>query len=99
MSLIELIADATLLLLFVSILVGIALSIIDSIIRIKCHDLYMQYRFFGGSCWGMKPCGLPNCRLRRFCPMYQHAITPEVVAELDSMLEKRHKELEMADKQ
>ena len=99
MTLIELIAEAFLLILFLSIPIGIVLSIIDSIIRIKCYDLYMQYRFFGGSCWGMKPCGHPNCRLRYFCLMYQHAITTETVAELESMLEERHKELEMEGKQ
>ena len=81
MTLIELIVDVAFLIFLLSIPIGIVLSIIDSIIRIKCHDLYMQYRFFGGSCWGMKPCGSPNCRLRRFCPMYQHTIAPKVGAE------------------
>lgn len=83
MTLIELIVDVTLIIFFLSIPVGVVLCIIDSIIRIKCHDLYMQYRFFGGSCWGMKPCGHPKCRLRHFCPMYQHVITPETAAELE----------------
>lgn len=99
MSLIEFIVDATFLLFFLSIPVGVALSIIDSIIRAKCHDLYMQYRFRGGSCWGMPPCDHPDCRLKRFCPMYQHAITPEVVDELEHLLEERRRELEVEGKQ
>ena len=94
MSLIEFIVDAVFLLFFLSIPVGVVLCIVDFIIKIKCHDLYMQYRFFGGSCWGMPPCGHPNCRLRHFCPMYQHAITPKALSELDSLLEERRRELE-----
>lgn len=94
MTVIELIVDTTFLLFFLSIPVGIVLGTIESIIITKCPDLYIQYRFRGRSCWGMKPCGHPNCRLRRFCPMYQYAITPEVIAELESLLEKRRKELE-----
>lgn len=72
-------------------------AVISSIIEIKCFDLYIQYRFKGGSCWGMRPCGHPDCRLRHFCPMYQHAITPEVIAELERLLEERRKELGMED--
>lgn len=94
MIIVEFIFDLLFLIFLLSIPVGIVLSIIESLIRIKCHDLYMRYRFRGGSCWGMPPCGHPDCRLRRFCPMYQHAITPEVMAELESMLEERRKELE-----
>lgn len=94
MEIVVFIFDVTLLLLLLSIPVGIVLSIIETIIRIKCHDLYVQYRFLGGNCWGMKPCGHTNCRLRRFCPMHQHAITPETLAELNSLLEERHREAE-----
>ena len=71
-------------------------AVIDFIIKIKCPDLIMQYKFFGGACWGMKGCGNENCRLRRFCPIYQNAITPEVTAELDRMLQDRYKKLEKA---
>ena len=94
MIIVEFIFSLLFLLFLLSIPVGIALSIIDSIIRAKCYDLYMQYRYFGGSCWGMPPCGHPNCRLRHFCPMYQHAITPKDLSELDSLLEERRRELE-----
>lgn len=94
MMLIELIVGAIILLFILSIPVGVILSVIESIIIIKCHDLYMHYRFRGGSCWGMPPCDHPDCRLRRFCPMYRHAITPEVLAELDHLLEERRRELE-----
>ena len=94
MTLIELIVGAIILLFFLSIPVGVVLSVIEFFIIIKCHDLYMHYRFRGGSYWGMKPCGHPNCRLRHFCPMYQHALTPEVMAELESLLEERRKEIE-----
>ena len=94
MIILEFIFNLLFLIFLLSIPVGIILSIIESFIRIKCHDLYMQYRFRGGSCWGMPPCDHPDCRLRRFCPMYQHAITPEVLAELDHLLEERRRELE-----
>lgn len=93
MILIEWILNAALLIFLLNIPVGIVLSIIDSLIKMKCHDLYMQYRFFGGSCWGMKPCGHPHCRLRRFCPMYQHTITAEVITALESLIKERRKEL------
>ena len=94
MIIVEFFLNLTVLIFLLSIPIGIILNIIESLIRIKCHDLYMQYRFRGGSCWGMKPCGHPNCRLRHFCPMYQHALTPEVMAELESLLEERRKEIE-----
>ena len=94
MVIVEFIYKLGLLIFLLSIPVGVVLSIIESLIRIKCHDLYVQYRFRGGSCWGMPPCGHPDCHLRRFCPMYQHAITPEVLAELDHLLEERRRELE-----
>lgn len=93
MEFVAFIIDLTLLLFLLSIPVGIILSIIETIIKIKCHDFYRQYRFSEGSCWGMKSCGHPNCRLKRFCPMYQHAITPEVIVELESLLE-RQRELD-----
>ncbi len=99
MIIVEFILNLILLIFLLSIPIGIVLSIIEFLITIKCHDLYMQYRFFGGSCWGMKPCGHPNCRLKHFCPMYQHTITPDVVAELDNLLEERRRELGMVDKQ
>lgn len=70
---------------------------IDFIIKIKCPDLIMQYKFFGEACWGMKGCGNENCRLRRFCPIYQNAITPEVATELEHLLQDRCKELEKAN--
>lgn len=70
-------------------------AIINLIIEIKCFDLFMKYKYRGGSCWGMPPCGHSDCRLRYFCPMYQHAITPEVIAELESLLEERRREVEM----
>ena len=72
-------------------------AVIDFIIKIKCPNLIMQYKFFGGACWGMKGCGNENCRLRYFCPIYQNATTPEVVAELENMLQDRYKELEKAN--
>lgn len=43
----------------------------------------------------MKGCGNDNCRLKRSCPIYQNAVTPEVVAELESMLEERRRELDL----
>lgn len=89
-------------LVFVILLVLAAMIIpatIYLIIIIKCFDLFITYRYKGGSCWGMRPCGHPNCRLRRFCPMYQHAITPEVLAELERMLEERRKELGIGNTQ
>lgn len=70
-------------------------AIINFIIEIKCFDLVIQYRFLGGSCWEMKGCGNDDCRLKRFCPIYQNAITTEVVSELESMLDERCRELEM----
>lgn len=68
--------------------VMIVSAIINFIIEIKCADLVMKYRFMGGSCWGMKGCGKDNCRLRHFCYIYRNATTPEVVAELEKMLDK-----------
>ena len=68
-------------------------AIIDFIIKIKCPDLVTQYRFFGGSCWGMKGCGKGDCRLRRFCYIYQRALKPEDLEELDRLLEERRKKL------
>lgn len=84
-------------LLTVAILLVVATMIIPATIYlitiIKCFDLFIIYRYKRGSCWGMKPCGHPDCQLRHFCPMYQHAITPEVVAELEKLLEERRREL------
>lgn len=90
-------------LLTIAILLVLVVMIIPAtiyiIIIIKCRDLFITYRYKGGNCWGMKPCGHSDCCLRHFCPMYQHAITPEVVSELDNLLEERRRELEMEDKQ
>lgn len=72
--------------------VMIAPVMIDFIIKIKCPDLVIQYRFFGGNCWGMKGCGKDNCRLRRFCYIYRRAFKPEDLEELDRLLEERRKE-------
>lgn len=94
MILIEWILNAFFLIFLLSIPAGIVLSIIESIIKIKCFDLYMQYRFFGGSCWGMKGCGNNDCHIRHFCPIYQNAIAPETVAELVSRAEERRREAE-----
>ncbi|MDE6261170.1 MAG: hypothetical protein K2M42_09980 [Oscillospiraceae bacterium] len=68
-------------------------AIIDFIIEIKCPNLVIQYRFFGGSCWGMKGCGKDDCRLRRFCYIYQRALKSEDLEELNRLLEERRKEL------
>lgn len=98
MELIEWMLNAIFIVFLLSIPVGIVLSIIELIIKIKCFNLLAQYKFFGGNCWGMRGCGNNNCHLKRFCPAYQSAITPEVVAELESMLQKRRKELKMESK-
>lgn len=74
-------------------------AIISLIIEIKCFDLVIKYKYMGGSCWGMKRCGNDNCCLKRFCLIYQNAITPEVVTELESMLDERRKELGIEDTQ
>lgn len=68
-------------------------AIIDFIIEVKCPDLFIQYHLLGGSCWGMKGCGKEKCRLKRFCYLYQRALKPEDLEELDSLLEERRKEL------
>ena len=72
--------------------VMIAPAMIDFIIKIKCPDLVIQYRSFGGNCWGMKGCDKNDCRLRRFCYIYQRALKPKDLEELDSLLEERRKE-------
>lgn len=99
MILIEWILNAFFLIFLLSIPAGIVLCIIEFIIEIKCFDLFMQYRFFGGSCWGMKGCDNNDCHLRHFCPIYQNAITPETAAELVSMTEERHRESELESEQ
>lgn len=68
-------------------------AIIDFIIEVKCPDLFIQYHLLGGSCWGMKGCGKEKCRLKRFCYLYQRALKPEDLEELESLLEERRKEL------
>ena len=88
MNLTDIIFTAAILLILVVMIVS---AIINFIIETKCTDLAIQYRFMGGSCWGMKGCGKDNCRLRRFCYIYRNAITPEVVAELENMLDKNMK--------
>lgn len=96
MIIIEWILNIVLFIFLLSIPVGIVLSVIEFIIEIKCHDLLLRYRFFGGSCWGMKGCSNDTCRLKRFCHVNQNVITPEDIAEMERMLEERHKELEEA---
>ena len=91
MSLADIIFTVVILLILVVMIVS---AIINFIIKIKCTNLVMQYRFMGGSCWGMRGCGKDNCHLRRFCCIYQNAITPEVVAELENMLDKDRKKAE-----
>lgn len=96
MMIIEWILNTAIFLFLLSIPIGVVLSVIELIIAIKCNDLLMQYRCFGGSCWGMKGCNNDTCGLRCFCPIYQHAITPEDIAEMEHMLDERRKELEKA---
>ena len=95
MSLTDIITTAVILLVIAAMIIP---AIINLIIVIKCFDLVIQYKFLGGNCWGMKECGDNTCRLKRFCPMHQNAITPEVITEVDNLLEERHKELVMEDK-
>lgn len=85
MNLADIIPTVVILLILVVLIVP---AIINFIIETKCTDLVIQYRFLGGNCWGMKGCGKDNCRLKRFCYIYRSAITPEVVAELENMLDK-----------
>lgn len=85
MNLADIIPTVVILLILVVLIVP---AIINFIIETKCTDLVIQYRFLGGSCWGMKGCGKDNCRLKRFCYIHRSAITPEVVAELENMLDK-----------
>lgn len=93
MILIEWILGIVILIFLLSIPVGIIRGIIEIIIETKCRDLFIQYRYRGGHCWGMRGCGNDNCRFRHFCTIYKNAITPEVIAELESLLEQRRKEL------
>jgi hypothetical protein len=94
MILIDLILNVVTLSFLLGIPVGIAKCIAYFVVDIKCHDLIMQYRFFGGSCWGMRGCGKDNCHIKCFCPVYQNTVSPELIAELERKLEKRRKELE-----
>lgn len=96
MIIVEFIFKLAFLIFLLSIPAGIVLGVIELIIEIKCIDLVMRYRFLGGSCWGMKGCNNDTCRLKRFCHIYQNAVTPEDVAEMERMLEERRKELEEA---
>lgn len=94
MILIEWILNVVVLIFFLSIPIGIIHSIIDLAIDIKCHDRITQYRFFGGSCWGMKGCGKEDCHIKRFCPVYQNTVSPECITELERQLEEKRKELD-----
>ena len=101
MILIDWIFGAILLIFLLSIPVGAVISIItiiiDILITIKCKDLVIQYRYRGGSCWGMKGCGNDTCRLRHFCEVYRNAVTPETVAEMERLLKERREALDRGE--
>ena len=57
MNLTDIIFTVAILLILVVMIVS---AIINFIIKTKCADLVMQYRFMGGNCLGMKGCGKYN---------------------------------------